>query len=906
MSIPASAILTLSLFALLALPARAAFTCPGDCDGSDDVTVDEIVLNVNTALGTADASACPAGDVDADGAVTVDEIVLAIRAGLLGCLAVQPTVTLGEHVSLRFDAGDFDLALLRDDVRLLRLMAGDVQLGAVDAIADATNYDPYPLVAGLSLVRQPTNLRWLSVHTARLVTVEPERIVVDLTFEEGKRATFTLEAARSGSFRARLMPLGESPPVAYFRLRLRASVDEGFYGLGEYFDAVNHRGRIRAMHLYGDASIESTNNEAHVPVPFLIGTTGWGVFVESPYPGAFDVASRRNHRIVEITFGTGAASPDGLDFHFFAADHPLDVTRHYYEVTGYPKLPARWAYGPWIWRDENDDQAQVENDIATIRDLDLATSAYWIDRPYATGVNAFDFNPPQFPEPQAMIDRMHDLGFRVALWHTPYVDEDDPDTAALFNEARDSGYFPVRSSLLLNQWSRPIDFTNPAAYAWWQDNLRTYLDMGIEGFKLDYGEDIIPGIAGLRNVWQFSDGSDERTMHSRYQLFYHRAYAELLPEDGGFLLCRGGTYGTQQFPCVIWPGDLDANLAKHRDEVSDGDGTYVAVGGLPAALIAGLSLAPSGFPFYGSDTGGYRHSPPDKETFTRWFQQTALSTVMQIGTSTNDVAWEPTPANGFDAEMLDWYRIYTRLHLRLFPYAWSYAERLAEDGRPIMRALGLAHPELGVHPDDIYLFGDDLLVAPVVMREQREREVVFPPGDWIDWWTGEQLVGGQTLLVDAPLSKLPLYQRAGSVIPLLRPTIDTLSPTSVPEQVDSYATTPGVLYARVVPGAASVFSVYDRTQIGQALRGAEIEVTYSPGEEFRHGALVEIHPFRDAPDTIALDGEEALPEQDSLESLEQSPLGWTWDGAGQGKLYVKIPAAGGTVSATTTAPEIQP
>ena len=146
----------------------------------------------------------------------------------------------------------------------------------------------------------------------------------------------------------------------------------------------------------------------------------------------------------------------------------------------------------------------------------------------------------------------------------------------------------------------------------------------------------------------------------------------------------------------------------------------MAVGGLPASVVYGLSLGPSGFPFYGADTGGYRHSPPDKETFTRWFEQTALSSVMQIGTSTNDVAWEFDPETGFDAEMLDWYRIYVRLHLRLWPYEWTLARNIAEDGRPIQRPLGLQYPQLGEHPDDIYMFGDDLLVAPVLERGQRE------------------------------------------------------------------------------------------------------------------------------------------------------------------------------------------
>src|SRR6185436_19535104 len=114
---------------------------------------------------------------------------------------------------------------------------------------------------------------------------------------------------------------------------------------------------------------------------------------------------------------------------------------------------------------------------------------------------------------------------------------------------------------------------------------------------------------------------------------YHRAYAELLPEDGGFLLCRHSTIGDQTQGVIIWPGDLDASFAKMGESVSEGGDDYVAVGGLPASVIAGLSLGPSGFPFYGADTGGYRHSPPDKELFTRWFEQTALSTVMQIGNS---------------------------------------------------------------------------------------------------------------------------------------------------------------------------------------------------------------------------------------------------------------------------------
>ena len=236
--------------------------------------------------------------------------------------------------------------------------------------------------------------------------------------------------------------------------------------------------------------------------------------------------------------------------------------------------------------------------------------------------------------------------------------------------------------------------------------------------------------------------------------FYHRVYADLLPDTGGFLLCRSATWGEQRTGVIIWPGDLDANLSLHRERVETEDGgSYIAVGGLGASMIAGLSLGPSGFAFYGSDTGGYRNAPPNRETFIRWFQQTALSSIMQIGTNTNDVAWELGGDNGFDQESLDLYRIFTRLHLRLFPYAWSYAAALPRTGRPIQRPFGWQHPELNHHPWDTYFFGDHLLVPPSVDGEKRS--ILFPPGRWYDWWTGDLVEGGEERVVAAPLDLCP-------------------------------------------------------------------------------------------------------------------------------------------------------
>jgi len=839
-------------------------------DGTDDGVTD-------TAASDGDSS----GGDDASDTVEPDfgqpDPPLTLTAGMTTLTVDPATRTLaldrpdspGQDDLLVFDASAFELAI-------------------VDEIADDQAYSPWGFKVDSILNPRPPIRGWAELLWIDVVDTMPSAAELALVFEDGHTASLTLEVDADNRFRAELTPAAPGPEAgvtAFIRLRPRVDTTEAFYGLGELFDSVEHRGRVRAMQLEV-AGLESGNNEAHVPVPLLIGTRGWGLFVASREAGVFDVAAVADDRVDAIFAQTTEPS---LSLWLFAEDHPLDVTRHYYDVTGYPAIPARWALGPWIWRDENEDQAQVESDVATIRDLDLATTAYWIDRPYASAVNTFDFASEMFTDPAAMVATVHDLGFRLALWHTPYVDEEDPAAAGLYQDAVDGGFFPPETGLLFNNWSRPLDFTNDAARDWWQANLQTYADLGVEGYKLDYAEDVVIGALGARNAWRFADGSTERTMHASYQLFYHEAYAEMLPESGGFLLCRGGTWGDQTNASVIWPGDLDASFARHGETVTDDNGeTYEAVGGLPAALIAGLSLGPSGFPLFGSDTGGYRHSPPDKETFTRWFQITALSPVMQVGTSTNDVPWEFDADNGFDQEMLDWYRRYARLHLRLWPYVWTHLRNVQRDGRPIQRALGLAFPELGVHPDDVFLLGDDILVAPVVERGARTRTFAVPPGEWIDWWTDAVIAGDGEHTADAPLSTLPLYQRAGSLVPMLRPTIDAIAPTGQPDRVDSLDTDTGLLWVRVAPGPTASFSLYDSTELEQSEDDVALDIGIRPGDEFVQGAVFEIVSLDGPPASVSMDGS-PLPEVADSAELEGTDRGWHMDPA-SGRLYARVPS----------------
>jgi alpha-D-xyloside xylohydrolase len=823
----------------------------------------------------------------------------------------QAELTDGTY-SVSLDAEMLTLVLSEPERgELLRFEADSMILGLVDQAEDTVAYDPMPIVTNDPIYNPPESLHWVSPETMAIESATDKLVTVLVTYPDEVSATLKIEVLDDGNFRCELLPTQNAGKIAFYRLRATIDENEGLYGLGEYFDDVNSRGKIRAMQINFDLTIESGYNEMHIPIPFVTGSRGWGVFTESPYPGSFEVALGNEEvgdDVIQATFGVGVFAEDGFVFHLFAADHPLDVTKHYYDVTGYPVLPARWALGPWIWRDEINGgglpyqgQELIEYDLATIREQDLACSGYWIDRPYARAVNSFDWDPQFFTDAQGVIDMAHDMGYRVAIWHTPYIDSKSEITADLHQTATDNGYYALENGLIANPWnSNLIDFTNPDAMNWWQDLLSFYTEMGIEGFKLDYAEDVIAGLYGARNVWKFFDGSDERTMHHFYQNGYHQAYAEMLPEDGGFLLCRASTYGDQINASVIWPGDLDANMALRGERIEGRCDDKGCTGGMPASMIAGITLGASGFPFYGSDTGGYRDGHPDKETFMRWMVQTALSSVMQVGTGSNDVPWEFREENGFDQEVLDAYRVFARLHLRLWPYEWTYAQQIATTGRPIQRAFGLQYPETNDHRWDEYFFGDDLLVAPVVQAGVVEREVAFPAGEWINWFSGEIHEGPTTITQAAPLGTLPLYMKKGGIVPLLRPTIDTLAPVAeeLESDIDSYATTPGMLYPVIFPGDASSFELFDGALIGQEATETGLTLSSSDGSEFAHGVVFTVIGFGDTAPASVVDGETALPQQANQQELDSADSGWLYLAEQGGSLLVKIQSGSHQITVT--------
>jgi len=259
-----------------------------------------------------------------------------------------------------------------------------------------------------------------------------------------------------------------------------------------------------------------------------------------------------------------------------------------------------------------------------------------------------------------------------------------------------------------------------------------------------------------------------------------------------------------------------------------------------------------------------------------------------------DPPWVFTKANGRNQTTLDTYRAYARLHMRLFPFEWTYAAQLATTGRPIMRPLGLAYPELGVHPSAEYLFGEELLVAPVIVPGAVTRTLVLPPGDWVSWWDGTTYTGGaggEPVTVPAPLDTLPLFLKAGGAVPLLRPTIQRMAPVADTSAYDSFATRAGVLWVRLVPSATgAAFTLYDGGSVRVAPTGRGMSYAVAPGSVFHDGAVLEsIHA--PSPSGVTREGV-AVPKLASAAAVEASASGWFWETALGGRLWLHVAADG--------------
>jgi alpha-D-xyloside xylohydrolase len=372
----------------------------------------------------------------------------------------------------------------------------------------------------------------------------------------------------------------------------------------------------------------------------------------------------------------------------------------------------------------------------------------------------YEWDTSAFPQPKEMIGNLREQGVRTCLWITPYV----AAGSKAHDEGLDGGYFLRRADGSLSpvietfsgQGLAAIDFTNPKAVAWFQSKLEALLDMGVAVFKSDFGEQ-----APLDAVYH--DGRTGLEMHNLYPLLYNRAVFELTERHSGRGLTwgRSGYAGSQRYP-VQWGGD-----------------SYSSLDQMACQLRGLLSYGMSGVPFCSHDIGGFDYPPAnfdqcersgpwflrdnarDPIVYARWLQFGVFSSHVRAHGKQPREPWEYGP----EVEAIA--RRYLKLRYRLLPYTYSQAVKSSQTGLPMVRPMVLDFQDdpATCHLDLQYMFGDSFLVAPVVRRDNRCR-VYLPAGEWLDYWTKEVVSGPRWLEVETPLDTLPLWVRAGAIIPM--------------------------------------------------------------------------------------------------------------------------------------------
>jgi alpha-D-xyloside xylohydrolase len=560
--------------------------------------------------------------------------------------------------------------------------------------------------------------------------------------------------------------------VGYWRFQVRDAAS--YFGLGERFDALDHAHTVVKNLSTDNAGVKGSSS--YKPIPFFMSTTGYGLWVDTTGEAAFDLnATGRDQIAIDVT-------AERLRIVLFTGPEFPGILERFTALAGRAVLPPYWAFAPWKGRDYHRNDAEVREDVDRQRELGLPGSVIVIDSPWAATYNDYKFNPRQFADAPAMVEHLHSQGYKLVLWHTSWINsKSDPPKETGFEgkiaplaenyaEAADQGLFVKArdGSPYVGRWWKGmgslIDFTNPQAKSWWQDQVRQAIRAGADGFKDDDAEGNFLGDV------KFADGTDPRLMRNRYGVLYNNAMEELIEQDlkgNGVLFARSVSVGANGIG-FLWGGDNEASFSP--------------LNGLPTVVTAGLGAGLSGMPLWTADLGGYEAtaSTPDARLLMRWTEYAAFSPVMEVMSSANIGPWDfdrngPPGAH----QALDVYRNYAVLHMGLFPYRYAAAQEAARTGMPIMRALVLQYQDdaRARTAKDEYLFGPDLLVAPVV-DEGTQRPVYLPPGEWVDYWTGAVEKGGQVVVADAPLETIPVWARAGAVLPKIPQDVMTLVPQS--------------------------------------------------------------------------------------------------------------------------------
>jgi len=553
---------------------------------------------------------------------------------------------------------------------------------------------------------------------------------------------------------------------ASFRLAKRLRGDEHVYGFGEKNGRLDKRGWQLGGYNYvmWNSDIyryDSSTDPTYTSVPFFMvvrAGQAHGIFLDNTWRSTFDVGRERQDL---LTFG---AEGGDLDYYFVNGPEPRKVLERYTALTGRMPLPPRWALGYNQCRYSYFPEARVRQVADELREKNIPCDVMWLDIHFQDNYKPFTWDKDRFPDPQKLISDLAAQGFhtvcivdahpKVEKGYEPY----DTGIAGNHFVKRPDGTVyegPVWPSLADHNPGLSVfpDFSRPATREWWGDMLKNFTDLGIAGIWNDMNEpSVFVGPTGTMPVDVIHDNEGKptthREIHNVYGQLMSRATFEglekLRPNERPFVLSRSTFAGGQRY-AAIWPGDNTADWSSLRQAIS---------------TLLGLGI--SGFPFVGSDIGGYAYACTP-ELFTRWLQVGTFSPFMRVHAEFGSPDKEPW-SFGPHFEAINKRAI--ELRYRLLPYIYNAMEQASETGVPAMRPLFMDYPEeegaAGV--DDEFLFGSDLLVAPVLREGATDRLVYLPKGDWYDYWNGRHFAGAGLTNMPVTLENIPLFVRGGGFI----------------------------------------------------------------------------------------------------------------------------------------------
>ena len=698
--------------------------------------------------------------------------------------AAPPVEVRGGAASVQVRLDPFEIRILdAKGVEVLRtLTRGDAgAYGSPGATRD-DGVDNVKVIPGWDAF-VPDEKAWTHPHAGRLLMrtdtsasfelgAERGSITIDITLE-GPKVTI-LTTARAGDPSWNKTTLG-------FAMR----PDEHFFGLGERYGSVDHRGL--SMYSWseegglggGETKVRDEvtpypngASMTYFPVPFFLSSAGYAVHLATTYRTETHFGSEPDH-----TDAWRVAVNDAtLKTIVYVHEDPLASLDDFTRDTGRPFVPATWVFGPRRRVSNGQGFGGVE-EYKLLRQKKVPTTG--LDDAVHLLPNRSELGRED--ELRQWVQNAHALGYKVMAYNNPYISSSIERVKPDLEYGKAHGLFAmtpegtVGETFFISgepQTLATIDLTKPEGVAWFQELLRRTLALGYDGWMHDFGE-------YTRRPWKFGDGRNGEAVHNEFPVLSAKAAHDLLvkekPNDFLFFV-RSGYTGSQQYVPAVWGGDPES--------------TFDETQGIPAMLRGGLNLGLSGVGLWGSDISGFKCITEgyarDKEVYLRWAQVGAVSPIMmEQNACANPLGRREKWKLFDDQETIDVYGAMSRLHTRLAPYFEVIARESHTTGVPLMRHPFLYHPrepEVWTLDSSFYL-GPSLFTSPVVQRGMTAKDTWLPPGKWVDFDDRVVYEGGRKVSIPAPLAKLPLLVKDGGIVPMLDASIETLAPASDPTVV---------------------------------------------------------------------------------------------------------------------------